>query len=84
VHRKRGKVWASWTLMREYGFTDADGRQPDWGRFFTGKIGELVGRGSPYTEFERFLIRARALDIELEHGLADEHWRLQALLARTA
>jgi hypothetical protein len=70
--------------MREYGFTDSDGRQPDWGAFFTGAIRELVERGAPYTEFERFLIRARALDIEFEHGLADEHARLQDLLARTA
>jgi NAD(P)-dependent dehydrogenase (short-subunit alcohol dehydrogenase family) len=84
VHAKRGKAWASWTLMREYGFTDADGRQPDWGAFFTGAIRELVERGAPYTEFERFLIRARMLDIEFEHGLADEHARLQALLARSA
>jgi NAD(P)-dependent dehydrogenase (short-subunit alcohol dehydrogenase family) len=84
VHAKHGKAWASWTLMREYGFTDADGRQPDWGRFFTGTIRELADRGAPYTEFERFLLKARALDIEFEHALADEHWRLQSLLARTA
>ena len=84
VHAKRGKAWASWTLMREYGFTDADGRQPDWGRFFTSVIRELVERGGPYTEFERFLIRARALDIEFEHGLTAEHAQLDALLAAHA
>jgi NAD(P)-dependent dehydrogenase (short-subunit alcohol dehydrogenase family) len=84
VHEKRGRAWASWTLMHEYGFTDADGRRPDWGTFFTGKIRELVERGGPYTEFERFLIRARALDIEFEHGLAAEHAQLSSLLATPA
>jgi NAD(P)-dependent dehydrogenase (short-subunit alcohol dehydrogenase family) len=81
VHAKRGKAWASWTLMREYGFTDRDGRQPDWGAFFTGAIREPMERGGPYTEFERFLIRARAREIEFEHGLAAEHAQLSSLLA---
>ena len=34
VKAKSGKVFASWTLAREYGFTDADGSRPDWGRHF--------------------------------------------------
>jgi len=84
VHAKRGRAWASWTLMREYGFTDSDGRQPDWGTFFTGAIRELERRGAPFTEFERFLIRARALEIEFEHGLAAERARLNELLAAQA
>jgi NAD(P)-dependent dehydrogenase (short-subunit alcohol dehydrogenase family) len=33
VSRWAGKAMASWTLMREYGFTDLDGSRPDWGRF---------------------------------------------------
>jgi NAD(P)-dependent dehydrogenase (short-subunit alcohol dehydrogenase family) len=33
VSRFAGQTLASWTLMREYGFTDADGTQPDWGRW---------------------------------------------------
>src|SRR5205823_13421685 len=32
--RLAGRTMASWTLMREYGFTDTDGSQPDWGRWF--------------------------------------------------
>jgi NAD(P)-dependent dehydrogenase (short-subunit alcohol dehydrogenase family) len=31
VGRKGGRTWASWTLAKEYGFTDADGSRPDWG-----------------------------------------------------
>ena len=34
VKAKSGKVFASWTLAREYGFTDADGSRPDWGAHF--------------------------------------------------
>ena len=34
VARFRGRTVASWTLMREYGFTDVDGSKPDWGRWF--------------------------------------------------
>lgn len=32
--RFHGKTTASWTLMREYGFTDLDGTKPDWGRWY--------------------------------------------------
>ncbi|WP_423202183.1 SDR family oxidoreductase [Herbihabitans rhizosphaerae] len=31
--RFAGKTMASWTLKREYGFTDLDGTQPDWGHW---------------------------------------------------
>lgn len=39
VKAKSGKVFASWTLMREYGFTDADGSRPDWGTHFEQTFG---------------------------------------------
>jgi NAD(P)-dependent dehydrogenase (short-subunit alcohol dehydrogenase family) len=38
VWRKSGGVHASWTLSDEYGFTDADGRRPHWGRFFAPRL----------------------------------------------
>jgi NAD(P)-dependent dehydrogenase (short-subunit alcohol dehydrogenase family) len=31
VLRKTGQLLSSWELAREYGFTDYDGRRPDWG-----------------------------------------------------
>ncbi|HVL48958.1 MAG TPA: SDR family oxidoreductase [Candidatus Thermoplasmatota archaeon] len=34
VMEKTGRVFASWTLSDEYGFTDVDGRRPHWGRHF--------------------------------------------------
>ena len=32
VHDRTGMLVSSWELAREYGFTDYDGRVPDWGR----------------------------------------------------
>jgi NAD(P)-dependent dehydrogenase (short-subunit alcohol dehydrogenase family) len=34
VGRWAGKSLSSWGLMREYGFKDLDGTQPDWGKWF--------------------------------------------------
>ncbi|GLZ33122.1 short-chain dehydrogenase [Lentzea sp. NBRC 105346] len=33
-HRFHGQCLSSWRLMREYGFTDLDGSQPDWGKWY--------------------------------------------------
>ena len=32
LRRRTGSLWSSWELARDYGFTDYDGRRPDWGR----------------------------------------------------
>ena len=32
VMEKTGQLLSSWELSREYGFTDYDGRRPDWGK----------------------------------------------------
>lgn len=32
VSKKSGSVQSSWRLAAEYGFTDVDGRRPDWGK----------------------------------------------------
>lgn len=34
VAQKAGKTLTSWDLVEEYGFTDNDGRQPSWGKYF--------------------------------------------------
>jgi NAD(P)-dependent dehydrogenase (short-subunit alcohol dehydrogenase family) len=33
IMKKSGRVFSSWGLSDEYGFTDADGSQPHWGRY---------------------------------------------------
>ncbi|KYF82277.1 short-chain dehydrogenase [Sorangium cellulosum] len=39
VAARSGRVFSSWDLAREYGFTDVDGRQPHWGEHFARTIG---------------------------------------------
>ena len=40
VTKKSGRVFSSWGLAREYGFTDLDGTQPDWGAHARKKYGK--------------------------------------------
>ncbi|WP_437786015.1 SDR family oxidoreductase [Sorangium sp. So ce1097] len=40
VAAKSGRVFSSWDLAREYGFTDVDGRTPHWGEYFAKTFGE--------------------------------------------
>lgn len=37
---KTGRVFSSWNLAREYGFTDLDGTQPHWGDYAHKKYGD--------------------------------------------
>ena len=37
--KKTGRVFSSWALAREYGFTDIDGTQPHWGDYARKKYG---------------------------------------------
>jgi NAD(P)-dependent dehydrogenase (short-subunit alcohol dehydrogenase family) len=39
---KSGRVFSSWNLADEYGFCDADGRRPHWGRHFVAKYGDCM------------------------------------------
>jgi NAD(P)-dependent dehydrogenase (short-subunit alcohol dehydrogenase family) len=40
VQSKSGRVFSSWALAREYGFTDLDGTRPDWGKHARNKYGK--------------------------------------------
>lgn len=40
VKAKSGRVFSSWALAREYGFTDIDGTQPHWGNHARKKYGK--------------------------------------------
>ncbi len=42
VSKKSGRVFSSWDLAVEYGFTDLDGRQPHWGKYFEEKYGDRL------------------------------------------
>ena len=82
VAAKSGGVFSSWGLAKEYGFTDVDGRRPDWGTFFPRKVRELVARDAPPGEMDRFAVRSRLHQIEREPSAADEAARLRAWLDR--
>ena len=49
---------ASWTLAREYGFTDIDGRRPDWWAFLEQSIDDLRARGGPESDEEKYWVQA--------------------------
>lgn len=59
VWKKSGGAYASWTLSDEYGFADADGRRPHWGRFFAPR---LDARWAELVELTRTELRARGAD----------------------
>lgn len=44
VAKRGGRVWASWTLSDEYGFADADGSRPHFGRHFAKAFGKEAQR----------------------------------------
>lgn len=43
IMSKTGKALATWNLAREYGFTDIDGTQPDWGGHARQNLGLDMG-----------------------------------------
>lgn len=59
VWKKSGGAYASWTLSDEYGFADADGRRPHWGRFFAPR---LDARWAELVELTRAELQARGAD----------------------
>jgi hypothetical protein len=47
IASKTGKAFGSWTLAREYGFTDVDGRRPDWHGHVRRSMEVVLLRGGP-------------------------------------
>ncbi|MCE2465667.1 MAG: SDR family NAD(P)-dependent oxidoreductase [Dehalococcoidia bacterium] len=81
VGSKNGGLFSSWALSKEYGLTDLDGRQPDWGTFFPSKVREIVDRDEP-TEMDIFIVRTRLYQAELDPAANQEAGQLRAWLAR--
>ena len=80
VSAKTGRVFASWTLAREYGFKDRDGRQPDWGRYMDRVVREIFERGGPKDDDERFLLLCRYFWAHMQPEMRDEARRIAELL----
>ncbi len=79
VGSKAGQVFASWTLAREYGFTDIDGAKPDWGTYFGDLTEEIASRG-PANDDERFLLQMRAFQLDFDPAITEEARKLRSLL----
>lgn len=77
VHEKTGQALASWTLAREYGFDDIDGRRPDWWTYMENSLDEIVARGGPADDEERFWVAAW-------HTQLRDRPEYQALVAKIA
>jgi len=43
VHDRTGQAFSTWQLAKEYGFTDRDGSQPDWGTHFQRLLRDASG-----------------------------------------
>ncbi len=82
VNEKSGRLFSSWGLAKEYGFTDLDGRRPDWGSIFQRKIGEIVERDTTPSDFDRFVVQTRLWQTELDPTGAEVSAQLREWLER--
>jgi NAD(P)-dependent dehydrogenase (short-subunit alcohol dehydrogenase family) len=76
VKRKAGLIGFASDLAREYGFTDVDGRVPDFPRLFDARVREIAS--APLDEEGRFLVWARYCQIHQDA----ERRELAGLLAK--
>jgi NAD(P)-dependent dehydrogenase (short-subunit alcohol dehydrogenase family) len=77
VRRKAGLIHFASDLAREYGFTDLDGRVPDFPKMFDAKVREIASN-PPISEQDRFLVWARYCQIHQDPARRD----LALLLAK--
>ena len=82
VAQKSGGLFSSWALAKEYGFTDLDGRRPDWSTFFRRKVSEIVERNTTPDEMDLFVVRSRLYQAEFDPSASEEAARLRAWLER--
>jgi NAD(P)-dependent dehydrogenase (short-subunit alcohol dehydrogenase family) len=53
VITKAGRVFTTWDLALEYGFTDTDGERPNWGQYFEEKYGSYRTCDPAFYEYWR-------------------------------
>ena len=82
VASKHGGLFSSGSLAKEYGFTDLDGRQPDWGSYFAARIREILDHEASPDEMSLYNVRARMNQIELDPAAEEECERLRDYLER--
>jgi NAD(P)-dependent dehydrogenase (short-subunit alcohol dehydrogenase family) len=80
VARKAGRAFSSGALAQEYGFRDADGRQPNFPAYFDRAVAEILDRGGPASDDERALVKARYQHLHLDPARAAFTERMRAAL----
>src|SRR5215469_5866354 len=68
VGRKAGLILFAADLAREYGFTDVDGRTPDFPRMFDAEVRAMAARAPSLDDQGRFLMWARYCQIHQDPG----------------
>ena len=71
VARKAGLIHFAADLAREYGFTDVDGRTPDFPRLFDASVRAIAEAGGPADDHGRFLMLARYCQIHQDPARRD-------------
>jgi NAD(P)-dependent dehydrogenase (short-subunit alcohol dehydrogenase family) len=83
VTSKSGKVYASWTLAREYLFSDQDGTRPDWGRHYETEVRRILDAGGATTDEEKFWLEIAYFHAHLVPDRYAEARRLSELTGIT-
>lgn len=60
ISKKAGRVFSSWDLSDEYGFTDIDGERPHWGRFASERFGSDIFKTADEATYDTW--RGGAID----------------------
>jgi len=76
VLSRTGQLCSSWELSREYGFTDADGRRPDWG------AKETIDFSMLPPSFLQMFRTGLAIQLEWLNRLRERTLRMQRQLPR--
>ena len=79
---ENGGLFSRWTLSKEYGLIDVDGRRPDWGTFLSRKVQEIVDGDEP-TEMNIFIVHTRLYQAELDPAAIEEAGCRRTWLAGT-
>ena len=79
VRRKAGLIHFASDLAREYGFTDVDGRSPDFPRMFDATVASMAKAGAKDDQ-SKFLMWARYGQIHLDPARRELASRLQTAL----
>ena len=80
VASKSGKVYASWTLAKEYLFSDQDGTRPDWGRYFDQETRRILDAGGAKTPDEEFWLRVSYFQLHRQPERHDDARRIAGLI----